>query len=417
MQAMWKSLAVVTAMLMGTNAFGRVHEIRIPLDNGRVTTGEISRRLAEDLHVPEQVAHRLNINLSLSVRGISGWLAVQGANSALGDGFHLSVSDDALIVEIDPEKLPRDWSETALTVRKFTEKIAPDATARQRRRFGLLLPSVVDPARPLVIVVHGLDGDACSCVDLCKCLREDGQQAAMFSYPAEQPLNESALFFTSQMKALRETFPTMKTDLVTESMGGLIARKYIEGPEYLGGVDRLILIAPPNQGSNWTGYASLQKICTNFTLWRTDKNWSPSWMITEGLLEAAKDLKPGSVFLKELNALPRRADVRYTIIAGDQPVHDRVESDLLAKSAGWIGGRTANWWGFRQTRAALVREAGSLREKTGSGDGPVKVEQAKLAGVDDFVTVKADHTALFYETDGRAPAAWPVVRERLDGGK
>ena len=57
----------------------------------------------------------------------------------------------------------------------------------------------------------------------------------------------------------------------------------------------------------------------HYHLWRNDPDWHLSWAITDGLGEAAAEIKPRSDFLKDLNAQPRREGVRYTIIAGAEP--------------------------------------------------------------------------------------------------
>ncbi|MGA3068391.1 MAG: hypothetical protein ABSF29_16235, partial [Tepidisphaeraceae bacterium] len=106
--------------------------------------------------------------------------------------------------------------------------------AEQKRRWGLLLPEKVDANRPLVILVHGLDGDEETCWALQGLLQGDGWQTAIFCYPSEEPIAKSAALLRTNCIALRETFPKMKIEMVTESMGGLVAREYVEGEGYAG---------------------------------------------------------------------------------------------------------------------------------------------------------------------------------------
>jgi hypothetical protein len=105
--------------------------------------------------------------------------------------------------------------------------------------------------------------------------------------------------------------------------------------------------------------------------------------------------------------------VRYTIIAGDRPTVYRYEAKILAISGALLGGQISQWWGFRQFEQAIESEQQRLLSRTGASDGPVTLGSATLAGVSDFVAVPADHIALFESIDGRPPAAWPIIHNRL----
>jgi hypothetical protein len=105
--------------------------------------------------------------------------------------------------------------------------------------------------------------------------------------------------------------------------------------------------------------------------------------------------------------------VRYTIIAGDRPAGYRYEAKLLAIPGAALGGQISQWWGFDQVERAIQSERQQLLSRTGASDGPVTLGSAELAGVSDFVAVPVDHIALFEGVDGRPPAAWPIIRNRL----
>ncbi|MGD0463342.1 MAG: hypothetical protein ABSB74_12730 [Tepidisphaeraceae bacterium] len=405
---------IVLALFLPDVCTAAESRISVPLRKGCLTVAQLQEALEEDLHLPPTaMAFLPTMNVAVDLRSINDWLLVRGLNSAMGDGFHAGVTDQGLLVRFDADKLPRDWNQSCDALGRFTEVAAPEAVARQNRRFGLHLPPVVDPHRPLVILIHGLDGDRACCEDLAKLLNGDGFQTAFFVYPSERPLAQSADLFARPMRLLHEQFPSLQIDLVTESMGGLVARKYVEGPEYAGGVDHFIMIAPPNAGSTWTPFSFLLKLRMNIWKWGHDPEWSPAWMIMEGICQAGDDLRPESKFLADLNSQPRRAGVRYTIIAGERPVQYRFAAELLDGSGELIGEGIARWWGVRQLKSAASDESRWLLGQVGDDDGPVSLFSTRLAGVTDFNAMAADHVALYECIDGQPPAAWPVVRDRL----
>ena len=77
-------------------------------------------------------------------------------------------------------------------VRDFTARHAPQATAAQARNWGLLLPPRLDPARPLIVLLHGLDADRSDCVPIGELLRQAGFQVAYFGYPGDQPIRDDS---------------------------------------------------------------------------------------------------------------------------------------------------------------------------------------------------------------------------------
>jgi len=312
-----------------------------------------------------------------------------------------------------PARAESNCESMSKAVRGFVARAAPQATAAQAARYGLQTPAHFDPARPLVVLVHGLDCDRANWTDMLSLLEHDGYQVGCFSYPDDQPIADSAALFIRHMTGLRRAYPQGRVDIVAHSMGGLVARAYVEGPDYAGGVDRLILVGTPNAGSNWSRIRMLLEWQEHYRLWRDEPEWSPSWMTTDGLGEAGRDLHPGSAFLKSLNARPRREGVRYTIVAGSQSPVRRVTAGCIDATARSIGGRAAGWWGLRQIKGGLTHAAENLRDKATGGDGPVNVASARLAGVDDFVVVQADHATLYFGTAATPPAAWDTVRDRL----
>jgi len=393
--------ALVLAGVCGV-ASAEVSEIRVPLRDGKLSMPELSAALSSKLGLPA-IEYG---SASMDVQGLGSSVVVTALNKALGDGCQVSVDREAVVIKYDTAKLPHSVDEAKLAARTFTATAAPEATAKQAEKIGLLLPKVMKPEDRIVILLHGVDCTRDCLQPLAKLLEADGRQVAYFGYPDDQSLADSSKLFTEQLTAYRTQFPKSPVDIVAFSMGGLIARQAVEGEQYPGGVERLILLAPPNHGSNWAHIRFVLEVREQWDLWRSDPNWSPSWMITDGLGEAGKDLLPESKFLTSLNKLPRRAGVKYTIVNGNvHPVWQSAGNATAAVAAA-IGPKAASWM-------YVDRLATTLQNHRSESDGPVSKESTKLDGVSDIVTVAADHNALFMPHDGQDPAAWPTIRDRL----
>ena len=246
-------------------------------------------------------------------------------------------------------------------------------------------------------------------------LQAAGQQVAYFSYPGDQPIADSAGSLRRALAKLRTTNPKLKIEIIAHSMGGLVARQYVEGPDYGGGVDRMILVAPPNHGSGSARLRTLLSIEENLHLRHDDPNWHWTWLVTEGLGEAGSDLLPGSDFLNQLNSHPRRVGVRYTIIAGNRSGVKRAEGNCVQRIASWIPRQSRNWWGVRTCYCRLKQKAEHLQIQTSDSDGPVALSSTRLPGVSDSIVLPADHISLYLPIDGNPPAAWTIIRNRVVG--
>lgn len=284
---------------------------------------------------------------------------------------------------------------------------------RTRPHFGLFPSKEINAAKPLVMVIHGLDGNAGSCMAIGDRLTKDGFQVGLFAYPSEQPLADSAALLAKNIKDVQSAHPGLHIDLVAESMGGLIARDYLEGEGYAGKVDHLIMVAPPTHGSTWAPLQPILAIVQSIKHLRQNDDWGSAWTVYQGTSAAGKDLKPGSAYLVHLNARPRRAGVKYTIVAGDRPITIRLVEDFLRSALALLPPGVCDYWAVQQLKTTLEHEIDNLSAAIGTSDGPVSVESAKLDGVSDFVILPADHLALYYSIDGKPPAAYDTIKDRL----
>lgn len=298
---------------------------------------------------------------------------------------------------------------TRTCLRRSADWWSPEARGQAAARCGLRLPEQIDSNGRLIVLIHGLDSDADYWNDMLPTMQADGFTAAPFVYPNDQPISDSARLLAAELMALNRAHPKLKTDIVAHSMGGILARAYVEGDEYRGGIQRLILLAPPNQGSCYSRFSICSDAVEHFHLWRSEPNWSWAWMAADGLGEARHDIAPGSTFLAELNRRGRRPGVSYTIIAGNRNCGWRYAGNLVRWSSVCVPGTE---WG--ESCSGQLREWADDIESVASGsDGLVPLESAALSGVDDLVIVPADHTTIACSRNGRPPVAWPIIKDRL----
>jgi pimeloyl-ACP methyl ester carboxylesterase len=396
-------------------ARGAEHQVRVPLEDGRLSVATLTQGLARLVHVP---ALAVDSDASINLGGLRGMIWVKAFNAALGRGCRIDAEPDALVLSADPQQLPGTIRGVKRAVRLFTAAAAPRATAAQRRTYGLLLPQQLSQSRPLVVLVHGLDCDGSDWGAMAALLQKADYQVAYFRYPNDQPLEQSAAAFTDQMRAVRETFPKLTVDVVTHSMGALVARAYVEGKQYAGGVRHLVLIAPPNHGSPWAILRPILEVHEHYELWRHNPDWHWTWMITDGLGAAGSDLEPGSSFLKGLNDQPRRPGVRYTIIAGSHTPWQQWEARGLQAAQACLPDPIAGLWGIRQCRRQVRQWAKRIVNQNEKNDGVVSIQSAALAGVSDLVILPVDHESLYRAPAGDPssvpPAAWPTLADRLE---
>ena len=258
-------LLTLSLFLVAPPARATPREARVPLRDGELRLGDLSKAMCRELHLP---ACDLGLG-TVDVKRLRSADGVAALNESLGEGCRVTVNDDALVLHIDTAKLPRNCATMSKAVRVFTAISRPAATAAQAARYGLQMPAHFDPARPLVVLVHGLDCDRANWTDMLSLLTREGHQVACFTYPSDQPVADSAALFARHLTDLRRAHPQSRLDIVAHSMGGLVARAYVEGPDYAGGVGRLILVGTPNAGSGrasaccWNGRSTTSSGGTN----------------------------------------------------------------------------------------------------------------------------------------------------------
>jgi pimeloyl-ACP methyl ester carboxylesterase len=76
-----------------------------------------------------------------------------------------------------------------------------------------------------------------------------GEDLFVFGYDWRKDLTETSNNFDSYLTTILQQKSASKANIITHSMGGLVARKYIENPENANKVNKLVTVAPPFLGS------------------------------------------------------------------------------------------------------------------------------------------------------------------------
>ncbi len=76
-----------------------------------------------------------------------------------------------------------------------------------------------------------------------------GDDLFVYGYDWRKDLTETSNDFNLYLTAILQQKSTSKADIITHSMGGLVARKYIENPDSASKVNKLVTVAPPFLGS------------------------------------------------------------------------------------------------------------------------------------------------------------------------
>lgn len=221
--------------------------------------------------------------------------------------------------------------------------------------YGLPVEPGIAGLKRVVVLVHGLDSSPDTWLEMQMELSgrlESGTTVLAFSYPNDQGIKLSADFLKEEIADLRARSPQCRIDLVGHSMGGLVARWYIER---LGGdsvVKSLTMIGTPNHGSRLASFEGLIELKEHLTDGSIGE-WGPLAFVIDGAGQAAADLLPDSLFLRELNppSWSPPQGVEYRIWAGTTPLVEFRTGKLFPELT------------------------------PGSGDGAVSVESASLDSV------------------------------------
>jgi pimeloyl-ACP methyl ester carboxylesterase len=104
--------------------------------------------------------------------------------------------------------------------------------------------------KELVVLIHGLGGTRIDMLPIARKLKKSGFQTRRWGYRSlgnriETHANRLGIF----LKKMESEQPRRKIHLVTHSMGGIITRTMLSQFQ-LDNIDRVVMLAPPHQGSH-----------------------------------------------------------------------------------------------------------------------------------------------------------------------
>ncbi len=398
--------------------------ISIEATEGRVAWADVARGLARARGYDDSAIEDVLPGGSFDITKTRSRLLLAGLNLALSPNVSFAVEKD--LTEREQRRLVIELDQAALmsSQRRFKAMLRNALTSRRgdnKANHGLKFDDDWHRAaanNKLVVFVHGLHSDPQAADYLLGQVRRAGFPCAVFSYPNDQPIADSAEMLSSELKKLAEEHPDREIALLTHSMGGLIARAVIEDPESdPGNVRQLIMVAPPNHGS------ALAKFAFGVELWehardevRQRKVHDFFAMVEDGLAEAARDLRPDSPFLKTLNSRQRNPKVRYTMLLGSGGPLSEAELDAM-RNATAAAGDKSRWVRFFRNRAVeLLDDLDEVVE--GKGDGVVSVERSRLDSVSDTIVLDFGHVRVLKspKSDGTREAH-RVILQRLGGNQ
>ena len=202
------------------------------------------------------------------------------------------------------------------------------------RKSGRIVGKVKD-AQNIVLLIHGIIGDTKPFLKSMKKAVDNGTADLILTFDYENlntPIQQTALFLKEQLSQVgideKSNLPSgqagKKITIVAHSMGGLVARHFIEK---LGGnkvVNRLIMAGTPNMGSKIADLTTYRSWATTlFTLAANSGIGIPAAAtvvtalnFTKNLTVTLEQMQPSDDFLTGLKS-SADPNVEYHIIAGD----------------------------------------------------------------------------------------------------
>jgi pimeloyl-ACP methyl ester carboxylesterase len=397
-----------------------VTTINVSARNGRVSWTDIFRGVSRARGFDDSALENLASRGAFSLDSPFTRPILAAMNAALSPDIRFRIKESATPGTPSQLQIRLDRRALLASHREITRRLRKTIIAKSKisRTYGLRLDrnwqrTPVD--QPLILLVHGLQSSGRHMANLLVRPRAAGLPCAVFDYPNDQPIQDSALSLARELRDFRRTHPDRRVTILAHSMGGLVARAVVEDPRLdPGNVDRLIMISTPNQGSILAEFGFGLDLCESVIgVARRDRARWAAAAIEDGLANAQIDLQPGSPFLAALNARDRNPHISYSVFMGDVA---HLKASELAAARRLLGkaGESCRWVQFFGSRVDVW--LADLEEVIdGRGDGAVALKRGRLAGVEDTVVRHFSHLSFNQSPmTGEAELVLEDVMKRLE---
>ncbi|MGB7346560.1 MAG: hypothetical protein WBD20_20230 [Pirellulaceae bacterium] len=379
---------------------GEFIEVVVPTIDGTLVWKDVAASLAKSLSLDAPSLERMFPTGSLDLRSPTTMLALFGIDLAMGDAISIQMTTDAAGV---PALRFRCNKKSLGVITPQVKQIRP-ATIQLDHDWKERTATL-----PLVVCFHGLKSRPAKFDEFRNFVRQSDFATAAVSYDDHQSITDSAAEIFQMAKQLfGDATPEMV--LVGHSMGGLVARELTENPTFGNPkIVSLITVATPHGGSNW---ASLPPLLDFFAEGQVDSSDLVDVILHRPSAPGLRDLAPGSDFLTTMQTRQPKAGVRYTTIVGTGSPVSADEADQLRQTLQRLDKDGSMVRLIRPRIAPLLDSFDELAK--GKGDGVVAASHAKIAGVDDVVSVELSHVDMLSPPkNGQTQPVWQAILQRI----
>jgi pimeloyl-ACP methyl ester carboxylesterase len=174
------------------------------------------------------------------------------------------------------------------------------ATMAIKQGFGIYFLEPYDPARVPVIFIHGAAGSPQDWRAAMQHLNRQRYQCWFYFYPSGGRLENAAEALNGGVKLLHARYGFRRLDVVAHSMGGLVARRFVDENAIVGGADyihTLVTFSTP-----WAGHEAAA----------LGVKWAPS------VVPSWRDMEAGSDYLARLFDRHLKGRVAHHLVYGQR---------------------------------------------------------------------------------------------------
>lgn len=338
-------------------------------------------------------------------------LLMQGLDYLLGPGVNIGANAEgsAIDVTIHPQAIEAAADGFRNNVVAPVQGIVPAAGPAE---YGLTIyPETANSPKRLVVAVHGFNSGPDRFHHVIQSLRASEFRVATYSYATEEGVVAAAQSLSKHLNGWASRNPEYEISLLAHSMGGIVARYVVESPSlHCTAIDQLIMIAPPNHGSELARIGMTDQPFGNQTTGEVDR---PQLLrlisqIAKRMNPAIGDMRPDSKVLSVLNDYPRNKAIAYSILLGNKAPLTKKQAVILAEAITELGAERP-MIELAGQQAADTLEQVSQEVVGKGGDGVVSVTSGRLAGVDDIEVLSFQHNDLLNaQSDG-----WQLLKPEI----